>query len=285
MNPSGNQNVDGGFVRHFREEEWIDYIDGSVGASKREQMARHLGACPRCRGLYEQWVPLLADPSGPERGPEWAGPASPGEAAAAALPVTAGPRPDLPAPLLPADNVRRSLRRRVLRIGLRRRLAAVRPLYRRGTAAVLAAAALAVLFAGLRNAGLGADNERTRYVSSYEPAALAVLSRPETVSYPLDWSRQDQFSGNVWYNERSHELFVLIEDVALRGDHSIQAWAVKGNRRDTLGLVQIEAAKGHLYVKDGGLAEADNIALTVEPAGGSSNPTSPDAVWVQLPRP
>ncbi|MNC42700.1 Anti-sigma-K factor rskA [compost metagenome] len=111
---------------------------------------------------------------------------------------------------------------------------------------------------------------------------MAVLSRPETVAYPLDWSRKDQFSGNVWYNGSSQELFVLIEDVALGDGQSIQAWAVKNGSRNTLGLVQIEDAKGHLYVQGSQLGEADNIALTVEPTGGSLSPTSPDAAWVHL---
>ncbi|MBW4085558.1 anti-sigma factor [Paenibacillus sp. S150] len=184
--------------------------------------------------------------------------------------------------LYPSDRVRRALNRRVRRTGWRRKLAALRPAYRRGAAALAVCGAVGLLLLGLFGTEQNGSSERNRYVSSYEPQAMAVLSRPETVAYPLDWSRKDQFSGNVWYNGSSQELFVLIEDVALSEGLSIQAWAVKNGSRNTLGLVQIEDAKGHLYVKGGQLREADNIALTVEPTGGSESPTSPDAAWVRL---
>ncbi|WP_310832145.1 anti-sigma factor [Paenibacillus pedocola] len=278
MNRHSNENVDpiysrdraGNALRHFSEAEWIDWIGMDITGKKREDMHIHLTLCAECRELYEVWLPLLADPS-----PE---PVSLTEGGYAAVDQATAPH------LFPADAVRRKLRRKVQRTGWRRRLAtaAVKPAFYRSAAALGACALAGLLVLGLFGTEQGSTTERSRYVSNYEPQALGVLNRPETVSYPLDRSRDDQFTGNVWYNGHSNELFVLIEDLMLQEGHSIQAWAVNGSRRDTLGLVQIEAAKGHLYVKGTQLGEADNIALTVEPPGGSERPTSPDAVWVHL---
>ncbi|MGN7764435.1 anti-sigma factor [Paenibacillus sp. 22594] len=267
--------------RHYSEEEWIDWIGNDIQGNKRAEMGFHLEECPVCRERYNTWLPLLAEPSpDAEGGPAeamsaWEGTYS---AESEAFSVSA----EQQAPLYPSGSVRRKIRRRVRWIGWRRRLANLRPAYRRGAAALTLCCAVGIMLLGLFGTEQDGRSERNRYVSSYEPQAMEVLNRPETVAYPLDWSRKDQFSGNVWYNGSSGELFVLIEDVALSDNLSIQAWAVKNGRRNTLGLVQIEDRKGHLYVKGSQLGEADNIALTVEPTGGSLKPTSPDAAWVHL---
>ncbi|MHA6531320.1 anti-sigma factor [Paenibacillus sp. BAC0078] len=270
--------------RHFSEEEWIDWIGNAIQGSKREDMRQHLAECSACRGIYDIWVPLLTAPF-PAAAEEPAvhfeaaeGNGDTGADYSGAAAVQNAPAPSL----FPPDAVRRKLRRRVRRTGWRRRLAELRPAYRRGAAAAALCGAAVLLLLGLYGTEQHGSSEQNRYISSYEPQAMAVLSRPETVAYPLDRSQTDQFSGNVWYNGSSQELFVLIENVALGDNRSIQAWAVKGGSRNTLGLVQIEDTKGHLYVKGGHLGEADNIALTVEPMGGSPSPTSPDAVWVHL---
>ncbi|AIQ67733.1 anti-sigma factor [Paenibacillus graminis] len=262
--------------RHYSGEEWIDWIGNDIQGSKRAEMGFHLEHCPACRELYDTWLPLLAEPSPAPQ------PARPADGYSSAGDGHIGGSSEQQAPLYPSSAVRRRLRRRVRWTGWRHRVEGLRPAYRRGAAALALCGAVGIMLLGLFGTEQSGRSERNRYVSSYEPQAMAVLSRPETVAYPLDWSRRDQFSGNVWYNGSSQELFVLIEDVALGDGQSIQAWAVKNGSRNTLGLVQIEDAKGHLYVKGSQLREADNIALTVEPTGGSLSPTSPDAAWVHL---
>lgn len=271
MPPIGSGNHEtikesGGFItRHYSEEEWIDWMLGNIKGRLMEDMRLHLGRCPACREIAGVWGPLLADTEPP----------------AAPLNQQTRQHPDFRKPLLPADPVRRSLRRRVRIRGWRRAIAGMRPVYRRGAAALAGLAFIALVLAGLYGIRDG-DTERTRYVTHYDPEALSVISRPDTVSLPLDRDVLEPFTGNIWYNDASGELFVLIEDPALSDSQTLQAWAVKNGERNALGLIQVEAAKGHLYVKDGQLGEADNFALTVEPIGGSQSPTSPDAVRVRL---
>ncbi|WP_379160066.1 anti-sigma factor [Paenibacillus sp. sgz5001063] len=267
--------------RHYSEEEWIDWIGNDIQGNKRAEMGFHLEECPVCRERYHTWLPLLAQPA-PYEDEGLAGTKSAGEPTCSAESEPLSVSAEQQYPLYPSGSVRRNVRRRVRWTGWRRRLANLRPAYRRGAAALALCCAVGIMLLGLAGTERDGRSERNRYVSSYEPQAMAVLNRPETVAYPLDWSRKDQFSGNVWYNGSSGELFVLIEDVALSDGLSIQAWAVKNGSRNTLGLVRIEETKGHLYVKGSQLGEADNIALTVEPTGGSLKPTSPDAAWVHL---
>ncbi|MNO23059.1 Anti-sigma-K factor rskA [compost metagenome] len=268
--------------RHYSEEEWIDWIGNDIQGIKREDMRQHLDRCPACREMYDTWMPLLAEPFPSPDAASHPGASSAMDGYSSANSGHSSGGAEQRAGIYPSGAVRRRLRRRVRWTGWRHRLASLRPAYRRGAAALALCGAVGIMLLGLFGTAQDGHSERNRYVSSYEPQAMAVLSRPETVAYPLDWSRKDQFSGNVWYNGSSQELFVLIEDVALGDGQSIQAWAVKNGSRNTLGLVQIEDAKGHLYVQGSQLGEADNIALTVEPTGGSLSPTSPDAAWVHL---
>ncbi|WP_162551278.1 anti-sigma factor [Paenibacillus tepidiphilus] len=305
MNRSVNGKIEPFPVRHYSEEEWIDWIEGAFAGDRQQRMQQHLEDCPACAATVRTWRPLL-EPSGltegrsgvAGRGVTGSGAAGSGAAGSGAAGSgaagysaegsrqTAGGNQDrTPASLpMPSGAVRKSLRLRVRYIGWRRRLRNRWTLYRGGAAALILCGALFLLLRGLYSPE-DSSAERTRYVSSYEPQALAVMSRPETVSYALDRAGRDQFSGNVWYNGDSGELFVLIDDIALSDKLSLQAWMIKNGRRDPLGLLRIEAAKGHLYIKDGQLGDAENFALTVEPVGGSRAPTSPDAVWLPLPKP
>ncbi|WP_151737594.1 anti-sigma factor ['Paenibacillus yunnanensis' Narsing Rao et al. 2020] len=278
MNRPENGSTRQSSAQHYSEEEWIDWIEGQTAGSRQERMRRHLEQCPSCTETVRIWRPLLAPPA-----PEPDNRRAAAVAAEALEAGSAGPAAD-PAILLPRDAVRRSIRRRVRYTYWRRHLKNRQAYYRGGAAALVLCGALLFLLRGLYSPADGRA-ERTRYINSYEPQALAVMNRPETVSYRLDQASRDQFSGNVWYNGDSGELFVLIDDVALGDQRSLQAWLVNNGRRDALGLLQIEAAKGHLYIKDRQLGDAENFALTVEPAGGSERPTSPDAVWLPLPKP
>src|SRR6267143_1727722 len=43
-------------MKHFMTEEWVDFVNEAVAASKRHQMERHLQeGCPRCKKLISLW--------------------------------------------------------------------------------------------------------------------------------------------------------------------------------------------------------------------------------------
>ncbi|WP_334073718.1 MULTISPECIES: anti-sigma factor domain-containing protein [Paenibacillus] len=125
---------------------------------------------------------------------------------------------------------------------------------------------------------------RSRYVERYEPAALPVMSSPESIALPLDGGRLAPDSGMVWYNESSREMLMLVGGIVPREDQIVEVWAVKEGTRDSLGLLQYHAYRAHLYVKNKeALQEADNLVLTVETRNGDPDDLAPkDTIFVDL---
>lgn len=254
----------------YSEEDWVDFLSGAAGGGKSAAMMRHLPLCSRCASVHAEWTRLLAPPAGHEQIP--AG----GDVKAEVRQPGANAVP-------PAPRVYRSLRRRVKRIGLRRRLGAIRPAYRWGAAGVCAA--LLLVFGLLRMNTAASDNQWSRYVAAYEPAALTVLHDPGTVSYPIDTAAFQKGEGRIWYNEQSGEVLVLVNGLPPGEDRVFQAWAVRSGGRDNLGLLHYHLDRAHLYIRPDAWNGAGNIALTVEPNGGSPVPTTPDTVLLRLPKP
>jgi anti-sigma-K factor RskA len=83
----------------------------------------------------------------------------------------------------------------------------------------------------------------------------------------------------------SHDLdrsAVVFEDLAeLPADEVYELWYIdsEGEPR-AAGLVELTGAGDGWYVLDGDLAEGDTIGVTVEPAGGSEQPTSDPVVAI-----
>lgn len=113
------------------------------------------------------------------------------------------------------------------------------------------------------------DAKWDRYVQTYEPEALPVMSKPGTISYQIDMGRLEQDGGMVWYNADSREMLMLVGGLVPDKNQLVRVWIVKEGMRDSLGLLQYHANRAHLYVKDKTLSDADNLELTIEPAGGA----------------
>lgn len=243
--------------RFFAEEEWIDWLLGRKTPQQAETMRRHLNDCPACRRVVEAWEPLLAV-----------------EAA------EAGERNDAP---IPSEIARRKLRARVVAMGWSKRAARSLRNHRKKAIAGAAALILGICLAGLYPNGTQPSTEQDNYVALHEPGAVSLVNDPNTFGYPIKPDNLGE--GYVWFNVDSREMFVLIDGLLPSDGYVIQAWAVDGSAHRNLGLLrQFELAKAHLYVKGSALAEVDNVALTIEPTGGSAAPTSPDAVLVRLKR-
>lgn len=304
---TGKRNVRnaGDHICAYSEEDWVDLLSGAADGGKSAAMMRHLPVCSRCASVHAEWTRLLAPPAGFECIPagEDHTTAAKGDMVPSAGTMTAGverwlagedviqPGEDVTAEarqpganaVPPAPRVYRSLRRRVKRIGLRRRVGAIRPAYRWGAAGLCAA--LLLVFGLLRMNTAASANQWSRYVAAYEPAALTVLHDPGTVSYPIDAAAFQKGEGRIWYNEQSGEVLVLVNGLPPGQDRVFQAWAVRSGGRDNLGLLHYHLDRAHLYIRPEAWNGAGNIALTVEPNGGSPVPTTPDTVLLRLPKP
>ncbi|GIP54854.1 anti-sigma factor [Paenibacillus vini] len=234
-------------LKSFSEEEWIDWLMGLGGEARRAEMEAHLSACPCCREICEAWEPLVS--------PDTTTDLSNG--------------PDSCTNVLLSESLHRRLRRRVYLTRIRsaaKNLLAVR--FKGG--ALLTGAFILLIFVGwIFRTGLHNDESWGNYVERYEPSAISVMQRPDSISYPMDWGRPEPEAGVVWYNENSREMLMLVGGLVPAEDQVLHVWAVKAGSRDSLGLLQYHAYRAHLYVKDRDvLDEADNIELTIESKDG-----------------
>lgn len=301
----GNEKV---CIRMYTEQEWIDWLLGTLEEPRHSEMAMHLNHCKICLEQKTYWESVLGlakqDGSMPElKQPEHSGTtvmadqlklqdmselvsgSAPGNRALPPYPAAdpeqsqsqrvqqivppSVPRLDLWADLAPSVRIRRSLRNRVRWIGWRRR--ALRLFTVRWKWTVSLAAMLLVLV------GMGVVIDHLnqpaaswdRYVQTYEPEALPVLSKPDTISYPIAMGRMEPENGMVWYNAGTREMLMLVGGLVPDKGQMVRVWIVKEGARDSLGLLQYHNNRAHLYVKDKTLGYGDSLELTIEPAYGT----------------
>ncbi|WP_274650768.1 anti-sigma factor [Paenibacillus humicola] len=244
--------------RLYREEDWIDWLLGHKSPVEFASMHEHLSVCPQCRNTAAEWRPLLQNAEMPEAYAE-------------------------PSAIMPSESVRRSLRAHVATRGLLRRLHSGLFRHKGWAAGLIAAAVLLLCLTGLFRTVYVPKEQRDLYVAEHEPDAVSFLNDPRTASFRVQSLNDEVGDGYVWFNDSSREVFVLLEGVLPSDSHVLQAWAVNGSGHANLGLLRHdEVSKAHFYFKGDELAKVDNIALTVEPSGGSRMPTSPDAIVFRL---
>lgn len=228
------------------------YALDALGDDERRSFEQHLETCPDCRAEVAEF-----------------------RATAAYLGVAAA----IPAPP--------SLREQVLgEIGRTRQLPPqrtnVRPLrgVSRRTATMLSAAAaiLAALAISLGVIAYQADQRadelaaETAQLQSNAERVAAVLTAPDAVSAAGTVEGGGQ--ANAVASEVQGEVVFLAEALPqLEGDRTYQLWLI-GAEIVSGGVVDVPAGGDITYVTAGDLAGVTTIALSVEPEGGSDQPTT-----------
>lgn len=248
-NPSEEHGV---CLQGYTEQDRIDLLLGKTEGWRRQTLERHAAGCAACSALSRDWSALLAE------GTE--------EADKANEPLELSPR------------LRASLEKEVRWIGLKRKL-------RRWTlvAAVPVTAALLLLSLFANGSPEVSQQEPyLTYVERQEPEALKVVQATDTARYRIIAPSGRSENGYLWLSGDSSEAFLLLDHLAGLHDTVYQAWAVVGDRSDSLGLVKLIGERGHLHVKTETLRTADIISLSAEPVGGSLQPTSRQIVLLLL---
>ena len=238
----------------YAEQDWAEYALGGWDAGRRDAMERHRLGCAACAGAAAEWRGLLA--------------------------ARLGGAAERPATAYPGERTRRSLLRAVERRAWRRRLGPAR--------LGLAAGVCGLLLFGMlaRGAIHPADPAEPvdYFVSSREPAAVTVMQAADTQQYRILPAAGGQSGGYVWLSGDVSEALLLLEGLPLLEQEDYQAWAVNGQRLDSLGLLKLTGSRGHLHVRSPLLRGAHTISLSSEPKGGSASPTSEQTVLVLIGR-
>lgn len=241
----------------YREEDWVDLFVSGKPTDTRIAMLQHKETCAYCRHAAAEWEHLLRDVE---------------EDASSEL-----------VDLMPSPSVKRSLILHVRKQGVQRRIQSFTARRRRWVMAAASGFVLIICLIGLSRLVHEPANQRNHYVEKNEPQAMQFMSDPHTASYQVHPSSEELGEGYVWFNDNSSEVLVMLEGMLPSESHDVQAWAVNEQGRENLGLLHhAEAGRAHLYIKKQSLAKVDIIVLTVEPLGGSVNPTTPDAYVIRL---
>lgn len=226
----------------WREEEIADLLLGKLEAEKRVQLERHVADCDRCAALLRDWSAILAP---------------------------AEPKPH-PSP---------SLKRRLLqRIVVERWISRLHRL--RASAWVWRAAVLLLCIGSLFVL------QRESLAPPVPPNAavtrdVAMVKDPHTVLYVVPVV-PGNVKSYVWVNDTSNEILILTEGLMPSAEYDYQVWLITKDKRFDVGLLHWQDGMARLYFQGGVLRQVENIAVSVEPKGGSFVPTGPDAIFVNL---
>lgn len=221
------------------------YAVNALPEPEREQFERHLRTCPDCTREVEELRAVTARLAEVVAQPPPVGLKA--RVLAAVRQVRQSP-PEAPAPV-------------VLRPGRGRPLRA-RP------ALLVAAATLAVAALGL-GALAAAQQQRIEEMDEHSARLERIVADPsrQTRSAPA------RDGGSATAVVGGGSALVLAEGLPpLPPDRTYQLWVISPQGARSAGLLQVREGRGTVYVSD--VTGGERLGMTVEPAGGSVQPTS-----------
>jgi hypothetical protein len=230
----------------FSESELFDYLLGKVNQEKALMIQSHIRQCEACLKEVDQWKELL-NPVQIEQ-------------------------------LIPSKRFKRRLTTQyVIKHFLMPRL--TKPV----AAVSFLAAFLIFIWFGFKFSDFNSHPIQIQFKAEEKPfKELAIVQDPHTVQYEVIPTFAREVKGYLWVNHDSKEIFLLVEGLRNIYERDYQVWMVKKDDRSNMGLIQWRNGFAHFYYQGEGLDQADNIAVSLEPKGGSIVPTGPDAIFVNI---
>jgi anti-sigma-K factor RskA len=158
------------------------------------------------------------------------------------------------------------------------------PLRRRSLAQRLTTVAAAVFFVATAGLGIVVVRQDNQLDAARAQAAQLeqILKAPDGELLTLDGSGGATGSMKVAVSRQQDKMLLLSGDLATAPDgRDYQLWTLADGRPSSRGL--LEPSDGNLTYEVGDLGDADVVAITVEPDGGSRQPTEQPAMSAELP--
>jgi anti-sigma-K factor RskA len=145
-------------------------------------------------------------------------------------------------------------------------------------AAVAVAVAIALGVVTIRTQGqLDATRGELSQAQSRENAVAELLSAPDLRTVPVQGAPAG--AGNVLVSRTLNRGMLLVSGMPKQPTASTyQAWAIVGGTPHSIGLLGPAGTSAAPLVFDG-LQGVQEVAMTVEPAGGSPQPTTSPSAW------
>jgi|GEM_PF-1073247 len=282
------------FSKHVKEEKLIDLAFGNITGQERITIENHLAGCPHCRRIWEYWMRQirkeLSDSSMAERIPEPSDSLLPEgtERENSADPVLSGkttlsrPYPEsrsiAPPPLSAPEGLKERLWVLAKEMkGAPRNWKRLRPAF----VSVLALFLVGVILLG--------SNFRIISHQSYEVSknddipVNFIQSKPDTKELHITpVADNPQMNGSLWLNNASHEMLLEVEGLPEYPNQDHQLWIFYIDNDVTGEILPVKNGTTRIFFRGIDVGQFKLIKASVEPKGGSPEPTGPSSFLIQL---
>ncbi len=226
------------------EMEIIDLAAGRLPSNRSKLLHSHISQCKACFALYQEWMSLL--PTGNHESTE----------------------------ILPANEHKRRVRRHWRTIRAANTLKRLAP-YAAGAAAAVWISLVAV------QSGSNSPSGKTDRLLSNPVQLLANHPQTSAIHVPVA-NTVKPLHATVLVNEATGELAVAAYGLSPINDHDYQAWLGSTGKLRSGGLLSLQNGMLQLYVSGPDIVDSDDLMVSIEPKGGSGQPTGPIAMYAKL---
>lgn len=222
-------------------------------------------------------TPQLAPLAPPADSVTAASSAAPTDAPSAAIPIgstRAAAAPGSPAPTVSSDDGSAGDPGSAAERAQRR-------WFQRPAGFLVAAAAAVALFAGGTVAGQALYGDPSRDFAQEQAAGLAEINAASDSQRASTQTADGQAATLVWSGELGLSAIIVDDLPELGDDRDYQLWYIGADGPVSAGTFDSDGSGTAWRVLDGSMSAGDTVGVTVEPAGGSEQPTSDPIVAIQ----
>ncbi|WP_104163024.1 anti-sigma factor [Cryobacterium sp. N22] len=153
--------------------------------------------------------------------------------------------------------------------------------FQRPAGYLVAAAAAVALFVGGTFAGQALYGDPSQDFAQEQAASLAEINAAPDSQRASTQTADGQAATLVWSGELGLSAIIVDELPALGDDQDYQLWYIGAAGPVSAGTFDSDGSGTAWRVLDGTMSAGDTVGVTVEPAGGSEQPTSDPIVAIQ----
>jgi len=228
---------------HIREEQLIDFVLENTSKELQQEIQQHINQCNSCAKQLMVWSHLLNQPNSTK------------------------PSAEL------KNKVWESVRHQ-------------RPLNRKRkkgwAVAISSVAAIFLLFIGMLDY-YQSNVESYEVARNNEITVNTIQSEPQTQQMAIiPVADYRDITGNVWINDVTQEMLLEVEGLANISNRDHQLWIIYENNEIKGEILPTMDGSSRVLIKGKGVNKFKVIKASIEPLGGSREPTGPETFVVPI---
>jgi len=104
----------------------------------------------------------------------------------------------------------------------------------------------------------------------------------QKMAYRVVPIHENNTNGYVWLNPNTKDIMLFLDGLKPIAGRDYQAWLITDNNKENAGILQIDQNFAHVIVHNPHIPSVDRIVISIEPEGGSTIQTGPNAVDLDL---